>query len=167
MEKVKREQLSESEKKKLKAHLRSRIIFSFLLFVSMALVIYLVAEYSVKITQTQLILLAFISGFAVLLIAYLFTRNIIIDLQYGYKYLYESTLDEKRSWETDEPGISGKPDNPMNPLVSSYMIYMFYSKGMEYRVKKEVYEKVELGEIFIVPTTPKYRQTFDIRAKAD
>lgn len=151
------ERLSESEVRGFKRQILYKLLFAFTLIVGTGLLLYIYFDQNRDFNKNIIYLLFALVVTISIIYVKISTRKIKLDLEFGYKDLIVKKITNKKAFEDDDPGIGSKG------YVSPYWKYILISGGEEFRVKKEVFEKLEVGDSFIVPTAPNTEQIFEIR----
>jgi len=128
--------------------LRARMIISVLVFFLISFVSFLMVHFNPRVDHTFYFLLNVIALAVIPPLYQLFTKSLRKDLYDGTMNLVEWKVTDKLAYEDDDPGIGS------NGWTSAYNKYLFKSNGYRFRVSKELYEKTEVGDVFLVPTTP-------------
>lgn len=135
--------------------LKWRLVFSAILFISITFILYLIFNYSDQINQKAFFPAAIVSFLIIYGFYNLFTRGLRNDLNDEMLELIEFKLDDKLEFIDDDPGI-GK-----DGWTSPYVKYRFISGEYRFSVSKELFENVEVGESYYVPTTINSKIEFD------
>jgi hypothetical protein len=147
--------LDEEELRKLRKTLRASYFIAGIIGVMSVFLLHLffiVGNFNISIIYaevTGVVLLAGIIGLTRFL-----NRNLITDIDRGLKIVREYIIENKESFEDNDPGLGGWKTK-----------YYFLTGSRKFFVEKKLYEKAEVGDILAEHLAPRSQEELKIEVR--